>query len=48
MLDFLTYLLRQMGQFDARVSALESILDRCTRKLMQNGLHHGELVQIGI
>ena len=35
-------------QIDTRISALETILDLGTRKLMQNHLHHGEFVEVGV
>ena len=36
------------GGIDARIAAPEFVLHLGTRELMQHGLHHGELVQIGI
>jgi hypothetical protein len=46
--DFTSNFFNERGQFDARISAFETVLYLRTRKLMQNHLHHGELVEVRV
>ena len=47
-IDFSVDLIFIRQQVNAFVSTTETILDVCTRKLMQHALHHGELIEVGI
>ena len=46
--NFSSNFLHQRRQLNTRIATLEFVRDLRTRKLMQDGLHHGELVQVRI
>ena len=47
-INFAVHLVGNRRQNNARVAALEAIFDLSGRKLMQNRLHHGEFVDVGV
>jgi hypothetical protein len=46
--NFVSNLIRKLGQVDTGVAALEFVLHLGTRKLVQHHLHHGEFVEVGV
>ncbi|MNT25679.1 hypothetical protein D3C72_1612100 [compost metagenome] len=46
--DLVADLSRELREVDARVAALEAVLDPRPRKVVQDHLHHRELVEVGV
>jgi hypothetical protein len=46
--DFLADFSDMLSKFNSRISTLEPVFDLCPGELMQNHLHHGELVKVGV